>query len=50
MTFQELNRQSAVSVLESDFAHERETIAGLKRRIHPPKPPARRLRRRKQRA
>jgi hypothetical protein len=48
MTVRERVRQSALSVVESDFADDRETIAGLRRRIHPPKPPVRKLRRRKQ--
>jgi hypothetical protein len=50
MTVRERIRQSALSVVESDFADDRETIAGLRRRIHPPKPPVRRLRRRRQSA
>jgi hypothetical protein len=50
MTVSERVRQSALSVVESDFANEHETIAGRRRRIHPPKPPARKLRRRKQNA
>jgi hypothetical protein len=47
MTVKERVRESALSVVESDFTDERETIAGLKRRKHPPKRPARKLRRRK---
>jgi hypothetical protein len=46
MNIQERIRQSAVSVVESDFASDQETISGLKRRRHPPKPPGRKLRRR----
>jgi hypothetical protein len=47
MTVKELIQQSSVSVMESDFAHDRETIAELRRRTHPPKPATRKLRRRK---
>lgn len=47
MTFKERVRESAISVVESDFADEHETIAGLKRRKHPPKAPVRKRRRRK---
>jgi hypothetical protein len=47
MTVKERVREAALSVVESDFADENETIAGLKRRKHPRKPPARKLRRRK---
>ena len=50
MTVKERVRESALSVVESDFADERETIAGLKRRKHPPKQPARKLPRRKRTA
>jgi len=46
VTVKERVRESALSVVESDFADEHETIAGLKKRKHPPKPPARKLRRR----
>lgn len=48
VTVKERMRESAVSVLESDFAHDHETIAALRRRTHPPKPVTRKLRRRKQ--
>jgi hypothetical protein len=47
MTVKERIQESAVSVVESDFAHDHETIAGLRRRIHPPKRASRRLWRRK---
>jgi hypothetical protein len=47
MTVKERVRESAISVVESDFADEHETIAGLKRRKHPPKPPVRKPRRRR---
>jgi hypothetical protein len=46
VTVKERVRESALSVVESDFADEHETIAGLKKRKRPPKPPARKLRRR----
>jgi hypothetical protein len=46
MTVKERVREAAISVVESDFADEHETIAGLKKRKRPPKPPARKLRRR----
>ena len=47
MTVKERIRESAVSVVESDFAHDRETIAALRRRTRSPKPVTRKLRRRK---
>jgi hypothetical protein len=47
VTVKELIRQSAVSVVESDFAHDDETIAAMKRRTRRPKPVHRRLGRRK---
>jgi hypothetical protein len=48
VTVKERIQESAVSVMESDFAHDRETIEALRRRTHPPKPVTRKLRRRKQ--
>jgi hypothetical protein len=47
MTVQERIRESSLSVVESDFANDRETIDALKRRTHPPKPAIRRFWRRK---
>jgi hypothetical protein len=47
VTVKERIRESAVSVVESDFAHDRETIAALRRRTRSPKPVTRKLRRRK---
>ena len=46
MTVKERIQESAVSVVESDFAHDRETITALRRRTRQPKA-ARKLRRRK---
>jgi hypothetical protein len=48
VTVKERIQESAVSVVESDFAHDRETIEALRRRTRPPKPVTRKLRRRKQ--
>jgi hypothetical protein len=49
VTVKELNRQSAVSIVESDFAHDDETIAAMKRRTRGPKRSSRlRLRRKAQ--
>jgi hypothetical protein len=50
MTVKERVRESALSVVESDFADEHETIAALKRRKRPPKQSARKLPRRKRTA
>jgi hypothetical protein len=47
MTVQQRIRESGLSVIESDFANDRETIHALKRRTHPPKPATRRFWRRK---
>jgi len=47
MTVKERIHQSAVSVVESDFAHDDETVAAWRRRNHPRKPQYRRFRRRK---
>jgi hypothetical protein len=47
VTVNERIRQSSISVVESDFAHDDETIAALKRRTRRPKPAGRRLGRRK---
>jgi hypothetical protein len=38
VTVKERIQESSISVVESDFANDRETIAALRRRTHPPKP------------
>jgi hypothetical protein len=47
MTVKERIRQSSISVVESDFLDDDETIAALKRRTRRPKHPGRRRWRRK---
>jgi hypothetical protein len=47
VTVKERIRESSISVVESDFANDRETIAAMKRRTHPPKPAGRKFWRRK---
>ncbi len=38
MTVRQRIQESAVSVVASDFANDAETIAGLRKRTHAPKP------------
>jgi hypothetical protein len=47
MSVKERVLQTSISVLESDFADDHETVVAWRRRTHPPKPQLRRFRRRK---
>jgi hypothetical protein len=47
MNVKERILQTAVSVVESDFADDHETVAAWRRRVHPPRPQVRRFRRRR---
>jgi hypothetical protein len=47
VTVKERIRESSISVVESDFVDDRETIAAMKRRTNPPKRVGRKFWRRK---